>query len=142
VRPIRRPWPPRKLRSLTRWSDTRSPWRATNPDRIAAFYAPNGILLEPGITPIEGRESIRAFIASFPGVRVDVATATPDLIEIFDGTALLWGTFFEKLAFPGQPASEQHGKFVIEWAQQADGAWLIQRFYRIPITTVETDSKP
>jgi len=57
--------------------------------------------------PIRTRDSIRAFVASFPGVRVDIATATPDTIEVYGGTAFLWGSYFERLAFPGQPVSEQ-----------------------------------
>lgn len=107
--------------------------RTVNPDSIAAFYTPTAVLFEPGITPVQSRDSIRAFIASFPGVRVDVATATPDTIEVWDGTALLWGSYFERLAFPGQPVSEQHGKFVAEWVRQADGTWLIQRLFRVPL---------
>ena len=107
--------------------------RAVHPDSIAAFYTTNAVLFEPGINPIQTRDSIRAFIASFPGVRVDVATATPDTIEIFGNKAFLWGSYFERLAFPGQPVSEQHGKFVTEWARQEDGRWLIERFFRIPI---------
>jgi len=107
--------------------------RTVNPDSIAAFYTPTAVLFEPGIHPIRTRDSIRAFIASFPGVRVDVATATPDTIEVFGGTAFLWGSYFERLAFPGQPLSEQHGEFVTQWVRQPDGTWLIQRFYRIPL---------
>ena len=107
--------------------------RTVNPDSIAAFYTPQAMLFEPGIMPIQTRDSIRAFIASFPGVRVDVATATPDTIEVFGNTALLWGSYFERLAFPGQPVSEQHGKFVTEWSRQPDGRWLIQRFFRVPM---------
>ena len=64
---------------------------------------------------------------------MDVATATPDTIEIFGNKAFLWGSYFERLAFPGQPVSEQHGKFVTEWARQDDDRWLIERFFRIPI---------
>jgi uncharacterized protein (TIGR02246 family) len=109
--------------------------RAVNAEEIAAFYTPTAVLFEPGINPIEGRESIRAFIASFPGVKVDSAMATPDTIEVFGGTAFLWGSYFERLSFPGQPMSEQHGKFVIEWVRQADGQWLIQRNFRAPVTT-------
>ena len=109
--------------------------RAVDPEAIASFYAPDGILFEPGITPIRTRDSIKAFVASFPGVRVDSAVATPDTIEVFDGTALYWGSYFEKLAFPGQPVSEQHGKFVIEWVRQPSGAWLIQRYFRVPLPT-------
>lgn len=109
--------------------------RTVHPDSIAAFYAPTATLFEPGINPILTRDSIRAFIASFPGVSVDVATATPDTIEVFGNTAYLWGSYFERLAFPGQPVSEQHGKFVTEWVRQPDGRWLIQRFFRIPVPT-------
>ncbi|MGH7426917.1 MAG: hypothetical protein ACREJ4_00875 [Candidatus Methylomirabilaceae bacterium] len=91
--------------------------------------------LEPGIAPIHTRDSIRAFMASFPGVQVDSATATPDTIEVWDGSALVWGSYFERLRFPGQPQSEQHGKFVIQWVRQADGTWLIQRYLRVPVLT-------
>ena len=64
---------------------------------------------------------------------VDSAESMPETIEVFGDTALLWGTYFEKLSFPGQPVSEQHGRFVMEWVRQADGRWLIQRYYRVPL---------
>lgn len=109
--------------------------RAVDPEAIASFYAPTGMLFEPGINPIQSPDSIKAFVASFPGVRVDSAIATPDTIEVFDRTALYWGSYFERLAFPGQPVSEQHGKFVIQWVRQPGGAWLIQRYFRVPLPT-------
>lgn len=107
--------------------------RAVDAEAIASFYTATGVLFEPGINPIRSRDSIKAFVASFPGVRVDSAIATPDTIEVFDGTALYWGSYFERLAFPGQPVSEQYGKFVIEWVRQQDGAWLIERYFRVPL---------
>lgn len=107
--------------------------RSVNPDSVSAFYTTTAILFEPGIPPIQTRDSIRAFMASFPGVRVEIATATADTIEIHGDMALYWGSYFEKLAFPGQPVSEQHGKFVAEWVRQTDGRWLVQRMYRIPM---------
>ena len=107
--------------------------RTVNADSVAAFSAPTAILFEPGINPIQTRDSIRAFMASFPGVRVDSATATPDTIEVFGGTAYLWGSYFERLSFPGQPQSEQHGRFVMQWVRQPDGTWLIQRLFRVPV---------
>jgi uncharacterized protein (TIGR02246 family) len=116
--------------------------RAVNADSVASFFTPNGTLFEPGIFPIQTRDSIRAFMASFPGVRVEVATATPDTIEVFGDTALLWGSYFERLAFPGQPLSEQHGKFVIQWRRQPDGAWLIERYYRVPLPAAPAPSTP
>lgn len=107
--------------------------RAVNADSVAAFFTPTGTLFEPGIFPIQTPDSIRTFMASFPGVRVDSATATPDTIEVLGNVALLWGSYFERLAFPGQPMSEQYGRFVIEWLRQPDGSWLIHRYYRVPL---------
>jgi ketosteroid isomerase-like protein len=115
--------------------------RTVNPDSIAAFYTATATLFEPGIDPIRTRDSIRAFIASFPGVRVDVATATPDTIEVFGATAFLWGSYLERLAFPGQAVSEQRGKFVAQWVRQPDGVWLMQRLFRIPVATVTAPSR-
>lgn len=60
-------------------------------------------------------------------------TATADSIEVHGGMALYWGAYFERLAFPGQPLSEQHGKFVAQWVRQADGQWMVHRMYRIPL---------
>jgi ketosteroid isomerase-like protein len=107
--------------------------RSVDAAAMASFFTPTGVLFEPGIPPIQTPDSIRAFIGSFPGVRVDSATAVADTIEVFGHTALLWGSYFERLAFPGQPISEQEGRFVIEWVQHEVGHWLIHRYYRIPL---------
>lgn len=107
--------------------------RTVNPDSMAAFFTTSGTLFEPGIKPIHTRDSIRAFLASFPGVKVHIATATADSIELHGGTAYYWGSYFERLDFPGQPVSEQRGKFVAQWVRQDDGRWLIHRMYRIPL---------
>lgn len=107
--------------------------RAVDPVASSAAFAPNGVLFEPGIKPIVSPDSIRAFIASFPGVIVDSATATADTIEVHGDTAYVWGTFFEKLRFQGQPPSAQRGHFVMEWSRQKNGRWLIERYYRVPL---------
>ena len=116
--------------------------KTVDPTAMAAFFTPTAVLFEPGIRPIVTRDSIRAFIASFPGVQVHTATATPDTIDVFGDRAYLWGSYFEHLSFPGQPTSEQHGKFVTEWARQPDGSWLIARFYRIPLPSPPTTQPP
>ena len=116
--------------------------RTVDPAAMAAFFTPTGVLFEPGIHPIVTRDSIRAFIASFPGVQVHAATATPDTIDVFEDRAYLWGSYFEHLSFPGQPTSEQHGKFITEWVRQSDGAWLIARFYRIPLPPPRDPAEP
>ena len=100
---------------------------------MASFFAPTGVLFEPGIQPLRTPDTIRAFLSSFPGVRVDSATAVTDTLELYGASAYLWGSYFERLAFPGQPVSEQHGKFVVHWIRDPSGRWVIQRYYRIPL---------
>lgn len=106
--------------------------RAVDPE-AAALYTPTGVIFEPGIQPIQSPDSIRAFIKSFPGVIVDSATMTADTIEVFNTTAVVWGKYFEKLRFPGQPPSAQHGRFVMELKQQPNQKWLIEKYYRVPL---------
>lgn len=107
--------------------------RLVDPDSIASFFTSTGILFEPGINPVQGKNAVRAFVASFAGARVDSATATPDTVQVFGNTAYVWGSYFERLSFPGQPDSEQHGKFVAQWTREGNGQWLIERLFRVPI---------
>lgn len=107
--------------------------RRVDADASAAFFAPDGVLFEPGIPPIVSPDSIRAFIKSFPGVTVDSAMAVADTIEIHARMALVWGHFFEQLHFPGQPMSAQHGRFVMQWVPGVDGVWRIRNYYRVPL---------
>lgn len=109
--------------------------RTVNADSIAAQFAPNGVLFEPGIAPIQSADSIRRFMASFPGVRVESASVALDTIELHDSTAYVWGNYFERLSFPGQPRSEQRGRFVMQWLRVSD-VWQLLRYYRIPLTTI------
>lgn len=107
--------------------------RAVDANATAAIFTATGTLFEPGIAPIVTRDSIRAFMQSFPGVQVDSATAVADTIEVFGRTAIVWGSFFERLRFPGQPESAQHGRFVMEWRQEPDSVWYLHRYYRVPL---------
>lgn len=109
--------------------------REVRAESLAAYYTDGATLFEPGIPPISTRDSIRAFMASFPGVRVDSATVETDTIDVLGSSAYVWGRYFERLAFPGQPVSEQQGRFVMQWQRQADGRWLIERYFRVPVTT-------
>ena len=115
--------------------------RTVNADSIAAFFATDGVLLEPGIPPIRSADSIRTFMGSFPGVVVESASVALDTVELHDSSAYVWGTYFERLSFPGQPRSEQRGRFVMHWVRVSD-AWRILRYYRIPVTTVVPPAAP
>lgn len=107
--------------------------KVVDPVGMSAAFTEQGVLFEPGIPPIQSRDSIRAFLASFPGATVESVTAVPDTIEMHGTTAYLWGHYYERLTFPGQPRSEQRGRFVIQWLHEGEGVWRIHRYYRIPL---------
>ena len=107
--------------------------RAVDADASSSFFTDSGTLFEPGIPPIVTREAIADFVRSFPGVQVDSAMARADTVEVHGSSAIVWGTYFERLRFPGQPESAQHGRFVMQWLREQDGEWRINRYYRIPL---------
>lgn len=113
---------------------------AVDAEASAAFFTPGGTLFEPCIPPIVSADSIRAFIRSFPGVTVDSAMLRADTVEVFGRTVMVWGTYFERLRFPGQPESAQHGRFVMEWRRGDDALWRIERYYRVPLPAGWTDA--
>jgi ketosteroid isomerase-like protein len=113
--------------------------RTMDVEKMGAFYSPTAELFEPGIPPIVSHDSILAFMRFFAGANVNSATIERNTIELFDSTAYYWGTYHENLSFPGQPTSDQEGRFVAEWKLQRDGTWLIERMYRIPLQTVMPD---
>jgi uncharacterized protein (TIGR02246 family) len=108
--------------------------RAVDGDAVASKFTLDGTLFEPGIQPLSGREAIRKFMKSFPGVQVHAATKTAEEIQVFGDVGYVWGAYFEKLSFPGQPTSEQHGRFVMEWRRQSS-VWRVRRYFRVPVTT-------
>ncbi len=118
---------------LQRLDDYMVASRAVDADAIAAFYSTTGTLFEPGIEPIVSADAIRSFIRSFPGAMVEVANVTPDEVEVFGATVVIWGSYHERLSFPGQPVSEQDGKFVMEWKKDPYGVWLVERLLRVPL---------
>jgi ketosteroid isomerase-like protein len=115
--------------------------RAVQADSIAANFAPTGMLFEPGINPIVTPDSIRAFVRMFTGAVVESASVTPDTIEVHGPSAYLWGSYYERLSFPGQPRSEQRGRLVMHWVRDSTGQWLINRYLRVPVTTQESPGK-
>ena len=114
--------------------------RTMDVEKMASFYSPTAELFEPGIPPIVTRDSILAFMRFFAGAKVNRATVEQRAIEVFPSHAYYWGSYHENLDFPGQPTSDQTGRFVAQWALQPNGDWLIERMYRIPISTMPPDS--
>ena len=43
-----------------------------------------------------------------------------------------FGSYAQRVRVGDQPATDLRGRFVVEWAKQADGRWLIRRLLTQP----------
>lgn len=99
---------------------------------LAAFYTPDGELLEPGMSGLKGPVSIRRFLESFPDIRIESASMLTEQIYVWGTDALQWGSYAQRAALPGKPVEEFRGRFVAQWTRQAGGRWLIRRLLTQP----------
>ncbi len=99
---------------------------------LAASYAPDGELLEPGMDSLRGPQAIRKFLESFGEVRIESASMVPESTDVWGGVAMQWGTYAERVAEPGKAAADYRGRFVVQWVRQTGGRWLIRRLLTQP----------
>lgn len=103
--------------------------KSAPPESTAAFYTPDGQLLEPGMAPLTGPAAIRAFLEPMARtVTVSEAAATPDATEVYgDSAGYQWGSYHQVAGPTGTPPATYDGRFVIEWRRTQAG-WRIVRF--------------
>ena len=98
---------------------------------LAAFYASDGELLEPGMEALQGPAAIREFLESFGDVRIESSSMTSERVQVWKGDALQWGSYSQRVELPGKPVIELRGRFVAQWTRH-DGRWLIRRLLTQP----------
>ena len=101
--------------------------RLEQADSIAEMYTLNGELLVPGRAPLQGPDSIRAFLAAFTNVRVDSSAMWADSISVTDSGVVQWGGYFQIATVAGQPPVQASGHFVALWLLSPDGHWFLRR---------------
>ena len=99
---------------------------------IAAMYTPDGELSEPGQPVTQGRDSIRVFLESFVGFRVEENAMSSDTIVV-KGTRLVQsGRFTQRVRMPDGTEVRPRGSFTAEWVRESDGQWRIRRMHSVP----------
>lgn len=106
--------------------------KTADPAALAAQFAPDGELLEPGMGPLQGPAAIRAFLQSFGDVHVESTSMVSDSTQVWGRDALQWGSFEQRARIPKQPPSVSRGRFVAQWARQPNGRWLLRRLLMQP----------
>lgn len=90
-------------------------------------------MLQEGMPPINGRDAIRRFLASFDGhAQVDTALATSDEVDVHGRVATQWGTFYQVARIDGDEPGRFRGRYVARWVRGKDGRWLLSRIAMQP----------
>jgi uncharacterized protein (TIGR02246 family) len=99
---------------------------------IAAMFAPDGEVVNPGRDPIKGRAAIQAFLEQFAGYRVLSETMVPRTTTVDGSRATQTGTYRQRVRGPDGKVIEVSGGFVLDWIRDSSGVWLIQRAATTP----------
>ena len=95
-------------------------------EAMAAAYTADGVIFPERAEMITGRLAIRRYWTWAPGNRVTHHLATPTQIRVEGDVAYDYGVFEIAGERDGQPWGPRHGKYVIVWRREADGAWRMQ----------------
>lgn len=90
----------------------------------AAHYTENATFMPPNGGIVEGRAAIRAWLEAFPPT--PEFSLTPVEIDGRGDLAYERGTYaFTIAAASAQPATSDHGKYLVIKRRQPDGTWLV-----------------
>lgn len=107
--------------------------KAQDVEKLAALYAPDGELMNPGMDTLRGPEAIRKFLLTLKDVKVEAVEMLPGAIESGPNQGMEWGTYTQRVVLPGraQPLAVA-GRYVADWRKQPDGRWLLRRMLTQP----------
>lgn len=90
---------------------------------VAAFYAPDAVLMPPNHPLVKGRAQIRAFLQGLMDGGVQSIKLRTSRIEHAGSLAYGRGTYTLVIAPPGGPTTEDVGKYVVVYRRQRDRSW-------------------
>ncbi len=102
--------------------------KSNQSDSIASRYLPMGSLLGEGQKAIIGKDSISKFLKQFNDFHVLEYTFKIDSAILKGDTALLNGTYFQKVVIPKRDTLELGGDYSCVWIY-VNGKWFINSFY-------------
>jgi uncharacterized protein (TIGR02246 family) len=99
---------------------------------IAAMFAADGEVVNPGRDPIRGRAAIQAFLEQFAGYQVINDVMVPLTTTVDGNHATETGTYRQRVRGPDGNIIEVSGNFALDWIRDSSGVWLIQRAATTP----------
>jgi uncharacterized protein (TIGR02246 family) len=111
-------------------SDVEAQWSkdyaAKDPDKIAAYYADDAVLMTPGSEATTGKDAIASSLKGMtkdPAFSLQFKTSKVDVAKSGD-VGYSWGTYQMTMSNPaGKGTLNDHGTYVTVYRKQADGSW-------------------
>jgi len=94
---------------------------------IAAMFAPDGEIVNPGRDAVKGPAAIEAFLKQFSEYHVVNEMMVPKTTRVDGDRATQEGTFRQRVRGPDGNMIDVSGAFALDWIRDAAGVWRIQR---------------
>ncbi len=107
---------------------------------LAEMYTPDGVMERQSGAPLHGREEIRAFLASFPNVKV-LSNEMRTLTISYNGPAAVQAGEFQQSAVMNGKTVNASGRFEATWVRGPHGEWFIQHMSTRPAPTASATPK-
>jgi len=99
---------------------------------LAAMFAPDGEIVNPGQDPIRGPEAIEAFLRQFAGYHVITNEMTPKRTSVRGDQATQSGLYRQVVRTPDDQTLTVTGNFELAWIRGADRVWRFRRAETTP----------
>jgi ketosteroid isomerase-like protein len=90
---------------------------------VAAFYAPEAVLMPPNHPAVEGREGIRVFLQGLMDAGATSIKLATKKVWSAGALAVGRGSYALSMSPPDGVSSEDHGKYIVCYRRQANGGW-------------------
>ena len=99
-----------------------------SPDKLAAYYADDAVLMAPGMAPASGKDAIHTMIGQMitdPALSLKFQASKVDAAKSGD-FAYSQGAYTMTMTDPNtKQVINDHGSYVTVYHKQADGAWKV-----------------
>ncbi|AGY60019.1 YybH family protein [Gloeobacter kilaueensis] len=96
-------------------------------EAVAALFAPDGEILNPGSDPVRGKKVIAGFLSGFARYEILVYDIHPSELVVHGNTALQSGSYFQHVRDPDGKLIEASGQFEASWERNDSGQWQIRQ---------------
>jgi len=99
---------------------------------VAAMFAPDGEIVNPGQATVRGPTAVEAFLRGFDAYRVTFYLMAAERTVVDGDRARQSGRFRQIVTTPDGTQVRPSGTFSIDWVRTAPGTWRIQRAATTP----------